>query len=124
TELELTADGGARLAEVYPPRLPDLFDGEQLQVVGRYEGHGATTLTLSGRAGGRSVSESYEVDFAATATDHDFVAPVWARRKVGYLLDQVRLHGESSEVKHELVRLSREFAVATPYTSLLVVPEG
>src|SRR5690606_19584157 len=34
TDLELVGDG-ARLAEVYPVRLPDLFAGEELVVFGR-----------------------------------------------------------------------------------------
>src|SRR5262249_43787173 len=47
---------------------------------------------------------------------------IWAGRKAGYLLDQIRLNGESDEVKEELIELAREFGIATPYTSLLVVP--
>ena len=124
TDLELTVDGDARLVEMFPPRLPDLFQGEQLQVVGRYAGNGPTKLTLTGRSGDAATSESYHVDFPATATEHDFIAPLWARRKVGYLLDQIRLHGESAEIKKELVRIAREYSIATPYTSLLVIPEG
>ena len=58
------------------------------------------------------------------AAEYNFVAPIWARRKVGYLLDQIRLNGESAEVKDELVRLARDYSIATPYTSLLVVPES
>ncbi len=123
TDLELEVHSGVRIVEMFPPHLPDLFQGEQLQVVGRYEGRGPTTLTLSGRAGGRTTTESYSIDFPETATEHDFLAPLWARRKVGYLLDQIRLDGESAEVKEELVGLAREYAIATPYTSLLVIPE-
>ena len=122
TDLELSAEGPARLVEMYPPRLPDLFQGEQVQVVGRFEGSGTTRLTLSGRAGERPTSETYAIDFPATASEHDFIAPLWARRKVGYLLDQVRLNGESAEVKDELIQLARDYSIATPYTSLLVVP--
>jgi len=58
------------------------------------------------------------------AADYNFIAPIWARRKVGYLLDQMRLNGESDEVKDELIHLARDFSIATPYTSLLVVPES
>jgi Ca-activated chloride channel family protein len=124
TDLELDVNGGTRMVEMYPPQLPDLFHGEQLQVVGRYEGHGHTRLTLKGHAGGRRFSESFETKFPEMATDHDFIAPIWARRKVGYLLDQIRLNGESAEVKNELIQLARDFSIATPYTSLLVLPES
>ncbi len=124
TDLDLEISGGPRLVEMYPPRLPDLFHGDQLQVVGRYEGHGPAMLTLKGHAGDDRFSESFEANFPEVAADDDFIAPIWARRKVGYLLDQIRLNGESAEVKDELVHLARDFSIATPYTSLLVVPES
>ena len=124
TDLELKLDGGVRLVEMFPPRLPDLFQGEQLQVVGRFQGSGPAKLTLKGRSGERIYSESYEVEFPETAKEHDFIAPLWARRKVGYLLDQVRLHGESGEAKEELIRIARDYSIATPYTSLLVIPDA
>ncbi len=124
TDLELEISGGPRLVEMYPPRLPDLFQGEQLQVVGRYEGKGRAAITLKGHAGDELFSESFETRFPETEADYTFIAPIWARRKAGYLLDQVRLNGESTEVKRELIQLAREFSIATPYTSLLVVPES
>ncbi len=124
TDLKLAIKGGPHLLEMYPPRLPDLFQGEQLQIAGRFEGHGPATLTLKGQVGDESFSESFRTEFPETASDHSFVAPIWARRKVGYLLDQVRLNGESAEVKHELVKLARDYSIATPYTSILVVPES
>jgi Ca-activated chloride channel family protein len=124
TDLKLTISGGPRLVEMYPPRLPDLFQGDQIQVAGRFEGHGPAKITLQGRAGDQRFSESFRVEFPEVATDHNFVAPIWARRKVGYLLDQIRLHGESVEVKKELVKLAHDYSIATPYTSLLVVPES
>jgi Ca-activated chloride channel homolog len=123
TDLRLRAGDDVRLVEMYPPQLPDLFRGEQLQVAGRYEGSGHVSLTLESRIGSQRLTDIYEVRFPERATDRDFIAPIWARRKVGYLLDQIRLHGESSEAKNEVIRLAREFGIATPYTSFLVVPD-
>ena len=123
TDLKLETSGGPRLTEIYPPRLPDLFQGEQVQVAGRFEGHGPAALTLKGRAGDQAFSETFEVNFPETQGGSDFIAPLWARRKAGYLLDQIRLNGESSELKTELVQLAHDFSIATPYTSLLVIPE-
>ncbi|NIO12631.1 MAG: hypothetical protein GTO31_01895 [Xanthomonadales bacterium] len=48
---------------------------------------------------------------------------LWARRKIGFLLDQIRLHGESEELKDEVIRLSKEYGIATPYTSYLVLED-
>ena len=49
TDLKLAIKGGPHVVEMYPPRLPDLFQGEQLQIVGRYEGHGHAKITLKGQ---------------------------------------------------------------------------
>jgi Ca-activated chloride channel family protein len=49
---------------------------------------------------------------------------LWARRKVGYLLDQIRANGEKKELVEETVALAKKYGIATPYTSYLVVPDG
>lgn len=123
TDLRLKTGEGVRLVEMYPPHLPDLFKGEQLQVAGRYEGTGHVAVTLESRIGDRTLTDTFEAHFPDRTSEHDFIAPIWARRKVGYLLDQIRLHGEKSELKDEVIRLAREFGIATPYTSMLIVPD-
>jgi Ca-activated chloride channel family protein len=42
---------------------------------------------------------------------------------VGYLLDQIRLHGENSELREEVTRLARQFGIVTPYTAYLIVQD-
>jgi Ca-activated chloride channel family protein len=49
---------------------------------------------------------------------------VWATRKIGYLLDEIRLRGERAELRDEVVTLSRRFGIVTPYTSYLVAPDS
>jgi Ca-activated chloride channel family protein len=39
------------------------------------------------------------------------------------MLDEMRLHGESAEVRNEVVRLAKKFGILTPYTSYLVVED-
>ena len=48
---------------------------------------------------------------------------MWAVRKVGTLLDDIRLHGERPELRDEVVVLARHFGIVTPYTSFLVTPD-
>src|SRR5439155_15830212 len=59
-----------------------------------------------------------------TADDKNFVEDLWARRKVGYLLDQIRLNGEKKELVEEVVTLAKRYGITTRYTSYLVVPDG
>ncbi len=125
TNLKLKVGENITLSEVYPPQLPDLFHGTQLVVLGRYHGHGHAAVTLTGTTGQDSKEFVYEVKFPAkTNGDRAFVEDLWARRKVGYLLDQIRTNGENKEVKDEVVRLAKRYGITTPYTSYLVVPDG
>jgi Ca-activated chloride channel family protein len=59
-----------------------------------------------------------------TTDDKDFVENLWARRKVGFLLDQIRLNGEQKELMDEMLALAKKYGIATPYTSYLVVPDA
>jgi Ca-activated chloride channel family protein len=123
--LKLTAGKDVSLLETYPPQLPDLFHGEQLVVLGRYSGQGAVALKLSGTVGSQSQEFVYETTFPGkTDQDRSFVEQVWARRKVGYLLDQIRANGEKKELVDEVVTLAKKYGIATPYTSYLIVPDA
>ena len=125
TNLKLAAGKNIVLSEMYPPELPDLFQGGQLVVMGRYRGTGKATLVLSGLVGAEKKEFSYDVNFQEkTANEYAFVEHLWARRKVGYLLDQMRANGEKKELVDETKLLAKKYGIATPYTSYLIMPEG
>jgi Ca-activated chloride channel family protein len=48
---------------------------------------------------------------------------LWATRKIGYLLSQIRLNGPDPETIDQIVRLSIRYGIVTPYTSYLVTEE-
>ena len=127
-KLEVVPTNGKNvsLEETYPPQLPDLFHGGQLVVLGRFSGAtGHAALRLSGTVNGEPSSFVYEVNFPEkTADDRAFVEHVWARRKVGYLLDQIRANGEKKELVDEVTGIAKKYGIATPYTSYLIVPDG
>jgi Ca-activated chloride channel family protein len=123
--LKLDVGEGVTLSEVYPQQLPDLFHGSQLVVFGRYTGKGHAAVKLSGKIGMDTKEFVYELNFAdKTAGNQGFVEDLWARRKVGHLLDQVRVQGESKEVLEEIIMLAKRYGITTPYTSYLLVPDG
>jgi len=125
TDLKLSATNGVSLSEVYPSSLPDLFHGQQLVVMGRYDGKGAAAIRLKGQVGKQEKEFVYELTFPEKTNDsRDFVEHLWARRKVGYLLDQIRANGESKELVGEVTRLAKRYGITTPYTSWLIVPDA
>lgn len=122
--LKLTTSGSVTLSEIYPPNLPDLFHGGQLVVLARYNGSSHAALVLTGTIGKEKKEYVYELDFLPKAEDKAFVEDLWARRKVGYLLEQIRLNGEKKELVDETTALAKKYGIATPYTSYLVVPDA
>lgn len=115
--------GDARAFDVYPRSAPALFKGSQLIVVGRYRDTGKHEVTLSGRTSGEARDFAETLRFPKTAEEHDFIPRLWAVRKVGYLLEEIRLNGERPELRDEVIRLGKKFGIVTPYTSYLVVED-
>ncbi len=111
--------GDVLVEDSYPYPLPDLFAGAQLIMVGRYRDSGATQIALTGDVSGEQRTFTYEGNFRARGGD-DFIPRLWATRKIGYLLTQIRLHGERREWVDAVVELSVRYGIITPYTSFLI----
>lgn len=115
---------GIEIHDVYPPRLPDLYAGDAMIVTGRYRGTGNHAITLSGRHGQGERTFVTEASFADANADNKALPSVWAARKVGYLLNEIRLHGADKELVDAVIDVGREYGIVTPYTAGLVVEEG
>jgi Ca-activated chloride channel family protein len=122
TNLSLKVDG-VTVSKLYPTDLPDLFNGDMLVLFGRYHGSGNATITLSGNLAGQRKQFVEEVRFPESSSANDYVPRLWATRRVGWLLDEIRLHGESSELKDEVIQLARTHGIVTPYTSYLIMED-
>ncbi len=108
---------------LYPQKLPHLFRGSQVTVLGRYVSSGKSKLILRGDINGKQQEFSNTAQFPRQESDHQFLPRLWAQRKVAYLVDEVRLNGENKELIDEIVRLSEKYGIMTPYTSFLVTEE-
>jgi len=122
TDIEVSVSG-INAYDIYPKDLPDLFKGSQLIVTGRFTGSGNAKITLSGKlAGSDKKTFTYQEDFNAK-DENTFIPPLWANRKVGYLLNQIRLYGENQEMIDQVVKLAKRYGIITPYTSYLVLED-
>lgn len=121
--------GGAETELIYPRSMPDLFHGSQIVLLGRYRYAKADskkfTVNLSGSVNGRDRRFTYEnLLFPEKENGNDFLPHLWAMRRVGHLLDQIRANGESKELRDEIVDLGTRYGIVTPYTSYLVLEPG
>jgi Ca-activated chloride channel family protein len=124
---DVTVELGSGVYDVYPQRIPDLFAGSQVVIFGRYKESGERTLLLrgklAGKAGVQEVVLEHRGSYVATGGP-GWLPRLWAHRKVAFLLDEIRLRGETKETVDEVVRLATRYAIVTPYTAGLVVEDG
>lgn len=131
----LDADGepaAGRTRDVIPTRLPDVFQGDQLVLLGQYVGERPLRFRLTGNYLGRKRTFKFDFRLDKATTRNAFVPRLWAQRKIGALVDAVRSSGADpsavaagrvdpkiKELVDEVVRLSTEFGVLTEYTAFL-----
>jgi Ca-activated chloride channel family protein len=115
--------GGAETDLVYPRKLTDLFKGAQITLMGRYKNDNDlqnTTLRLTGKAGTENRSFAYQnLDFPKRSEENSFLPRLWATRRVGWILEQIRANGETKELRDEVAELGTRYGIVTPYTSYL-----
>ncbi|MDP6504732.1 MAG: VIT domain-containing protein, partial [Planctomycetota bacterium] len=115
--------GKVRAYDTYPKELPDLFKGNQLLVLARFREKGDYAIKLTGEINGKQKEFVYEGSYPEVNKENKYIPKIWANRKVGYLLDEIRLKGENKELVSEVTALGKEFGIVTPYTSYLIVED-
>jgi Ca-activated chloride channel family protein len=118
--------GGLTKHSVLPSKLPVLFKGSEIMMVGRYKDGGKHTFTISGSLSGKETKYTCDADLPKKAgeTTNEFLAPLWAARQIGYLLQEIRLHGPNKELIAEVVRLSQQYGIVTEYTEFVAYAPG
>ncbi|TFG57808.1 MAG: VWA domain-containing protein [Candidatus Aminicenantes bacterium] len=111
---------GIETNQVYPRSLPDLFKGSQLVLVGKYKGRGPVSVVLTGRSGREEKRFVLEGKALAAGETFNFLPRLWATRRIGYLIEEIRLQGSNQELADEIRRLGLKYGIVTPYTSFLV----
>jgi Ca-activated chloride channel homolog len=110
---------------IYPRSLPDLFRGTQLTLIGRYRNARTldeVRLLLTGTSNGKNRSIFYnKLRFPLREESNEFLPRLWATRRVGWLMEQVRSNGEQKELRDEIVDLGTRYGIVTPYTSYLAL---
>jgi Ca-activated chloride channel family protein len=93
---------GMQVEGLYPQHLPDLFRGSSLLLTGRYHATATNvTVRVHGQVGDQQREYVYHYNLDQTG-GHDFVPRLWATRKVGALLDRVRVEGADPALIEEI----------------------
>jgi Ca-activated chloride channel family protein len=124
TDLNLDL-GGVKTDLMYPRGIPDVFRGSQVTLIGRYSNPNdlaSIRLKLGGKSAGNMRSYEYQnLRFPLREEANDYLPRLWATRRVGWLMEQVRTNGEQRELRDEIVDLGTRYGIVTPYTSYLAL---
>ena len=144
-----TLDGSGALTtravrDLLPNELNDLFEGDQLVVLGQYQTDEPLHFRLSGNYLGAPRTFDLKFDLSKATTRNSFVPRLWASRKIARLVEVITEAGAEvtsthfantvaynnaamrsqndpklKELVDEIIRLSTEFGVLTEYTAFL-----
>ncbi|HPN29840.1 MAG TPA: VIT domain-containing protein [bacterium] len=141
TDVRFYSEGNVKLYSNYPKNIPDLFRGAELTIAGKYSfwndkikgggrdsknansAFGKSKIFLEGKINGTPVKYVFPAFFSIDKTSDDFVPVLWASRRIGEALDELRLKGENKELIDEIVYLSKIYGIVTPYTSYLILED-
>lgn len=131
--MDAETEARGRVRELTPAKLPDLFEGDQLVLLGQYTGDDPLAFVVQGEYFGKPRTFKFNFSLDKATVKNAFVPRLWATRKIATLVDAVRDFGAESlpatsttstsprvkELVDEIVRLSKEFGVLTEYTAFL-----
>lgn len=106
------------VAEAYPARIPDLYQGEAVQVVARLDriDGTATVRGLAPQPWARRLSLAGEKSVPAPG-----VARLWGRARIDALEDELRRGGDIESLRPAIVDVALRHGLVSSYTSLVAV---
>jgi Ca-activated chloride channel family protein len=116
---------GVEAYSLYPKEIQEIFSGTQILIFGRYHGDGKAKVILSGLdQTGEAKTFTYDTTFPWERQENVFISEIWASRRIGYLLDEIRLNPvvsklEEDERVREIIDLSKAYGIVTEYTSFI-----
>ncbi|HZI87541.1 MAG TPA: VIT and VWA domain-containing protein [Pyrinomonadaceae bacterium] len=118
---------GLPVADVYPQRIPDLFSAKPVIMTGRYTSAGSGVVRLKGKMSGRDFVRDIPVTFPESKTQHDVLAPLWARSRIDDLMSQdlegMQRGATRPDLKETITNLGLEYRLMTQFTSFVAVEE-
>ncbi|HZP67480.1 MAG TPA: VIT domain-containing protein, partial [Rudaea sp.] len=114
--------------DLEPKHLPDLMAERPLVLVGKYHGAPSGTIELAGLAGGKAATMVIDVPRASRVVSGDSLRYLWARSRVGRLLDEHfaspgwgdgPIADQGEDAKREITQLGLAHSLLTPYTSFV-----
>lgn len=112
-----------QIYDIYPNKLPDLFQNSTISIFGRLKNISNGEIIITGYIDKEKKRFSYKIEQSFISKKNDFIPLLWAKRKIAFLLDEIRNNGEDKELINEITKLSKKYGIITPYTSYLITDD-
>jgi len=126
TDISIEWDG-LNVSDVYPQKIPDLFSAKPVVLTGRYLNSGNGTLRLKGKMAGNDFVREIPVSFPENDARHDVLPALWARQRIGDLMQQdytgIQQQTPRPDLKETITQLGIEYRLMTQFTSFVAVEE-
>ena len=114
---DIQVQGFEAIAEVFPPRIPDLYEGEPV-VLAFKTSTAPSTVTLTGLFNSKPWTQSVDV---AGSPSRGGLSVYWARQKLASLMDHHRPEGAEASIRQSILDVALAHHLVSPYTSLVAV---
>lgn len=108
-----------KVSKVYPRAPLDLYAGQQLVLLGRYNQGGKGSITVSGEVDGKVQNQTFPIELKAQSRSNSFLPKLWAARRIANLTEQARENNNPQEIVQEIISLSKKFGIISEFTSFL-----
>jgi TonB family protein len=121
---------GVEISDAEPCNLPDLFAGQPLSVIAKYDNPGNAELTIEGNlAGNQKFCKTIDVVLPKEEKGNGVLATLWARKKIaeiGLLGSQMmgNIAYTPDSVKEKITRLGLTYRIMTEFTSFVAVDDA
>ena len=112
--------GTAKVHDVFPREIPDLYVGRPVILTGRFDGDLPKSITLNATVGGQLQHVEIPVESADSRTDAKALPAVWARNKIQDLADCAALEG-GIDLPGQIRQVAMEYNLLSAYTAFVAV---
>jgi len=105
--------------EIFPAKIPSIYQGATLFLTGRYQQPGQSALSIAGLTTSGSQALDFRLDFSSSTTENKFTESFWAKEKIDELEREILVYGEDELIKAELIRLSLAYNIRCKYTAYI-----
>ncbi len=121
TGIEVDFDG-ISVHDPWPEKMPDLFAGRPITLVGRYEKGGAGEVTLTGWLAGRRWKQTLEVELPDRKPANAGLPILWARKQIEEWSDRLAIGQVGDDAARErITELGLRYGLMSAYTSFVAI---